>query len=224
MNEIILASQSPRRKMLLRNLIDPFFVVNADIDEGQVQGETPAEFVLRLAEEKALKGGQNLITSDLNHAYVIGADTIVVDGEEILGKPSDQADAIRVLEQLKGRTHQVLSGIALHDLSRNETRTRLVCTEVEMREYTEDEIQKYVNSGDPLDKAGSYGIQNPDFDPAPNLAGCFANVMGLPLCHLAVLMAQMEIEPDQRVAHKCQTSINYQCPIHHEVLSELKDL
>ena len=152
---------------------------------------------------------------------VIGADTIVVDGEEILGKPLDEADAVRVLNQLKGKTHQVLSGIALHDLSTDEVQTRLVCTEVEMREYTEDEIQEYVASGDPMDKAGSYGIQNRDFNPTPEFNGCHANVMGLPLCHLAVLMSKMGVEVDHRVAEHCQKSIDYQCPVYGEILAEM---
>jgi len=222
MTEFILASKSPRRKTLLRNLIDPFIVVNSEVEEQEIPGEKPPELVKRLAKEKALQGGANISPNSLKNALVIGADTIVVDGEEVLGKPLDQADAARILEQLKGRTHQVLSGIALYDLSSGEIQARLVCTEVEMREYTEDEIQEYIASGDPLDKAGAYGIQNRDFNPAPKFYGCFANVMGLPLCHLAVLMNEMGLDPDHRVAERCQESIEYQCPVYDDILAGMK--
>jgi septum formation protein len=222
MTEFILASKSPRRKTLLRNLIDPFIVVNSDVDERENPGEKPDEFVMRLAKEKALKGGAGVLTNSFENGFVVGADTIVVDGTEILGKPQDQMDAARILEQLRGKTHKVLSGIALYNLSTGEIQTRLVCTEVVMREYTDDEIQDYIASGDPLDKAGAYGIQNRDFNPAPEFYGCFANVMGLPLCHLAVLMKEMGIETDHRVADRCQDSIDYQCPIYADVLAGMK--
>lgn len=222
MTEFILASKSPRRKTLLRNLIDSFIVVNTEVEEQEIPGESPPELVKRLAQEKAIQGGASLSPNSLKNALVIGADTIVVDGEEVLGKPLDQADAARILKKLKGKTHQVLSGIALYDLSSGDIQTRLVCTEVEMREYTEDEIKKYIASGDPLDKAGAYGIQNPDFNPAPQFYGCFANVMGLPLCHLAVLMKEMGIETDHRVAERCQESIEYQCPVYDDILAGMK--
>ena len=222
MTEFILASKSPRRKTLLRNLIDPFIVVNSDVDEREIPGENPDEFVVRLAKEKALKGGAGVLTNSLENAFVLGADTIVVDGTEILGKPQDQMDAARILEQLRDKTHQVLSGIALYNLSTREIQTRLVCTEVVMREYTDDEIRDYIASGDPMDKAGAYGIQNRDFNPAPEFFGCFANVMGLPLCHLAVIMKEMGIETDHRVADRCQDSIDYQCPIYADVLAGTK--
>jgi len=222
MTEFILASKSPRRKDLLRNLIDPFIVVNSDVDEREIPGEKPDEFVMRLAKEKALEGGAGVSTYSLDNSFVLGADTIVVDGTEILGKPLDPLDAARILDQLRGKTHQVLSGITLYNLSAGEIQTQLVCTEVEMREYTDDEIQDYIASGDPLDKAGAYGIQNRDFNPAPNLCGCFANVMGLPLCHLAVLMTDMGIDTDHRVADRCQNSIDYQCPIYADVLAGMK--
>ncbi len=219
MIEFILASKSPRRKMLLRNLIDPFIVVNSEVEESKIPGESPDDFVLRLAKEKALKGGADILASSLENAMVIGADTIVVDEGEILGKPLDEADAVRILNQLRGKTHRVLSGIALYNLSIGEVQTRLVCTEVEMREYTEEEIKEYVASGDPLDKAGAYGIQNRDFDPAPEFYDCYANVMGLPLCHLAVLMKDMGVESDRSVAKRCQDSIEYQCPVYDEILT-----
>jgi len=222
MTEFILASKSPRRKTLLRNLIDPFFVVNSEVDERGIPGEKPDDFVLRLAREKAFTGGKGVLAKSPDNTFVVGADTIVVDGTEILGKPLDEMDAARILKQLRGKTHKVLSSIALYNLSTGDIQTRLVCTEVVMREYTDDEIQDYITSGDPMDKAGAYGIQNSDFNPARELFGCFANVMGLPLCHLAVLMKEVGIETDHTVANRCQESINYQCPIYSDVLAGKK--
>jgi MAF protein len=207
--------------MLLRNLIDPFIVIQPEVDELEIVGERPDDYVIRLAKEKALRGRAGLLPGSLNNTFVIGADTIVVDGEEILGKPRDPADAVRILGQLGGKNHQVLSGIAVFNLALEDVRTRLVCTEVEMREYTEDEIQAYVASGDPLDKAGAYGIQNRDFNPAPKFRGCYANVMGLPLCHLAVLLKEMGIESNPKVAERCQASIEYKCPVYAEILGGL---
>lgn len=203
---------------MLRNLIDTFLVVNSDVEEQVLSDERPDEFVIRLAREKALKGGEGVVQNSLQSAFVIGADTIVVDGDEILGKPQDGKDAARILEQLRGRTHQVLSGIALYNLSSGDVQSRLVCTEVKMREYTEDEVHNYITSGDPLDKAGAYGIQNRDFNPAPELTGCYANVMGLPLCHLAVLMNDMGIKADSKVAERCQEWIDHQCPVFADIL------
>lgn len=222
MREFILASKSPRRKSLLRNLIDPFIVINSNVEEKEIPGEKPDDFVIRLAKEKAMKGRAGVSADLLEHAFVLGADTIVVDGTEILGKPRDQLDAARILKQLRGKTHQVFSAIALNDLSTGDVQTRLVCTDVKMREYTDDEIQGYIVSGDPLDKAGAYGIQNRDFNPAPEFSGCFANVMGLPLCDLAVLMKDMGFELDRGVADRCQKSIDYRCPIYAEVLAGVK--
>jgi len=222
MTEFILASKSPRRKTLLQNLIDPFFVVNSEVDERGIPGEKPDDFVLRLAREKAFTGGKGVLAKSPDNTFVVGADTIVVDGTEILGKPLDEMDAARILKQLRGKTHKVLSSIALYNLSTGDIQTRLVCTEVVMREYTDDEIQDYITSGDPMDKAGAYGIQNSDFNPARELFGCFANVMGLPLCHLAVLMKEVGIETDHTVANRCQESINYQCPIYSDVLAGKK--
>lgn len=218
MAEFILASKSPRRKMLLRNLIDHFVVINPEVLEQENPGETPTAFVRRLAKEKALEAGTAIAQSSLGDVVIIAADTIVVDKDEILGKPRDQQDAHRILNQLNGKTHQVLSGIALYQPAEKNIQTKVVCTDVLMREYTENEIQKYINSGDPMDKAGAYAIQNRDFNPAPAFRDCYANVMGLPLCHLAVLMKEMGYKGDEMVAESCQESIHYQCPVYAGIL------
>jgi MAF protein len=219
MTEFILASKSPRRQMLLRNLINHFIVLETDIDETIQPGEDPADFVLRLASEKAFAAGKKLEESTLQNVVVIAADTIVVDKEKVLGKPIDAADAKNILDRLKNRTHQVLSGIALYKLETGKIRSSMVLTEVRMRNYTETEVQEYINSGDPFDKAGAYAIQNDSFNPAPDFEGCFANVMGLPLCHLSLLLEKENLEIDSRVADRCQESIHYQCPVYSQILT-----
>lgn len=218
MNEFILASKSPRRRTLLRNLVDPFLVIDPDIEEKGTPNETPVDLVRRIASDKALHGGEMISLSSISNAWIIAADTIVVDGDQIIGKPKGEKDAARVLKKLRGKTHQVLSGIALYNPGGSDPQIEVVCSEVEMREYTEDEIQAYIASGDPLDKAGAYAIQNQDFDPAPGFQDCFANVMGLPLCHLAVLLRKNDLETNHQVAQRCQASIQYQCPVYRKIL------
>jgi MAF protein len=219
MTEFILASKSPRRQMLLRNLINHFIVMETDIDETIQSGENPSDFVLRLASEKAFAAGKKLEESALQEVIVIAADTIVVDREKVLGKPIDAEDAINILDRLKNRTHQVLSGIAVYQLETRKIRSRMVLTEVRMRNYTGAEVQEYVNSGDPFDKAGAYAIQNDSFNPVPDFNGCFANVMGLPLCHLSLLLREETLETDLRVADRCQESIHYRCPVYSQILT-----
>ncbi len=205
--------------MLLRNLINHFIVLETDIDETTQSGEDPPDFVLRLASEKAFAAGKKLDESTLQNLVVIAADTIVVDREKMLGKPNDAADAKNILDRLKNRTHQVLSGIAVYQLETQQIQSRTVLTEVKMRNYSEKEVREYINSGDPFDKAGAYAIQNDMFNPAPDFEGCFANVMGLPLCHLSLLLREVNLEMDSRVADRCQESIHYQCPVYSQILT-----
>jgi septum formation protein len=219
MNEFILASKSPRRKALLRNLIESFIIINPDIEETRTKGETPEAYVLRICKSKAQAVGKMVNPSPGCDWVVIAADTIVVDGDRILGKPEDKFQAVEMLTELRGRTHTVFSGLAVFDVSKAEIQTRIVSSKVFMRMYTEEEVNAYVASGDPMDKAGAYAIQNHQFDPAPDYDDCFANVMGLPLCHLAMLLNEMDRPGLFDVAERCQESIHYQCPIFSEILS-----
>ena len=223
MTDVVLASKSPRRQELLRNLVEQFLVINTEVDEKVNRGEGPAEFVLRMAKEKALSAGERLAGNPGLDLLVIGADTIVVDGDEILGKPRDEEHARRILRQLNGKNHQVLSGIATYKVQDRKISTRLVKTEVKMRSYTELEIQAYIDSGDPFDKAGAYAIQNPAFDPVPHHQDCYANVMGLPLCDLSVLMEEAGAEIHEFIAERCQDSIQFQCPVFKKRLSSEPD-
>lgn len=233
-NVLILASNSPRRRQLLALGGWKFGVSVADIDERQLPAESPGDYVLRLARTKAHKSAENA-----DHgSVVIAADTTVVDGDEILGKPVDELDAVRMLKRLRGHTHQVYTGLALlrvsdsHTLRHRSGRecagarrqaqdsalTDLSVTDVPMRNYSDEEIDAYVQTGDPLDKAGAYAIQHAHFHPVENLAGCFASVMGLPLCRLTYLLGQFEIYPAEEVGLRCQAELQYDCPVSAAIL------
>ena len=211
---LILASNSPRRQQLLALGGWSFSVLAADVDESQLPGEAPEEYVLRLAERKARKSAESADDEQL----VIAADTSVVDAGEILGKPVDEADAVRMLKRLRGHTHQVYTGLALLRKSDGRLLSDLTVTDVPMRDYSDEEIEAYVRTGDPLDKAGAYGIQHPDFQPVETLNGCFASVMGLPLCRLTDLLGQFDITPRSPAGVRCQAENQYDCQISSAVL------
>ena len=213
-NSLILASNSPRRRQLLSLGGWTFKVTVADVDESQHIGEAPGDYVLRLAKTKACKSAEGAPPGSV----IIAADTTVVDGNDILGKPVDDQDAIRMLKRLRGHTHQVYTGIALLRVGDGHSLTDLSVTDVPMRNYSNKEIDAYVQTGDPLDKAGAYAIQHPDFHPVENMKGCFASVMGLPLCRLTYLLKQFDIFPAADVNLRCQAEIQYDCPISSAIL------
>lgn len=214
MINLVLASSSPRRKQLLSLGNWKFEVIVSDIDESQHAGETPENYVLRLAKEKTLAVAQKSSPESI----VIGSDTSVIDGDEILGKPKDAQDAIRMLKQLRGRTHQVYTGLAIYRLSDQSMSTELSITNVPMREYGDEEIMVYVDTGDPLDKAGAYAIQHPDFQPVHSMSGCYAGVMGLPMCHVVRALEKFGLQPQADVPKACQSLLNYQCPVSSAIL------
>jgi septum formation protein len=166
----------------------PFEVHVADVDERAGHRERAPELVARLSRAKALA-----VAGRMPHAAVIGADTIVVLDGEILGKPASAAKAAAMLRRLRDRPHQVYSGVTLCPPEHGAPRTAVVESTVWMRPYSDAEIAAYVASGDPLDKAGAYAIQNPAFHPVARLEGCYASVMGLPLCQVAELLAQIGV-------------------------------
>jgi septum formation protein len=211
---LVLASGSPRRRQLLSLLGIPFVVKAADVDERQLAGEAPTELALRVSQAKALAVG-SVRSDDL----VVAADTIVVLGGKVLGKPVDTQDAARMLVQLRGRAHVVYSGVAVwHPASRRMV-SELGESLVWMREYTDGEIAAYVESCDPLDKAGAYAIQHPDFRPVERVEGCWLNVMGLPLCHVARALAGFGVVLPAAVPGACQAFSQRTCTVHHQVLA-----
>ena len=210
---LILASNSPRRRQLLALTGIPFVVLVADVDESQLKNEKPGDYVLRLAETKA-----RAIHAEADQ-IVLAADTTVVDGLDILGKPKDAAEATVMLKRLHGHAHQVYTGIALLRKSDGLLLTDLCVTDVPMRDYSDEEIQAYVATGDPLDKAGAYAIQHPGFHPVARMDGCFASVMGLPVCHVILQMRKMNLQPDTSFFAGCETLLEYNCPVSNAILN-----
>ncbi len=172
---LILASSSPRRQELLRAAGIAFEVHAAHINEDQLPGEPALEYALRLAQEKA-----QAVAQHYPQQYVLGADTIVVVDAEVLGKPRDAEDAVRMLRLLSGRGHQVTTAVSLISPGAH-AQTRSCTTQVHFRKLAEDEIQQYVTGGEPMDKAGAYAIQGGASRWTDRMEGEFSNVVGLPL-------------------------------------------
>jgi len=184
---LILASASPRRQLLLKQMGLQFSVAPMDLDETVQPGERPADYVQRMAREKALAGYRAIAASSWD-ALVLGADTSVVSGQQILGKPADRIGARAMLEGLSGRTHQVMTAVALagsHGVS-----VKLVVTDVAFRPLAQDEIDAYLETDEPWDKAGAYGIQGRGGIFVEHLAGSYSAVVGLPLRETAELLSE----------------------------------
>jgi septum formation protein len=178
---LVLASASPRRQDLLRNAHISFAVQPADINETPRAGEDPRPYAERLAREKALAVWQTR-----PHDVVLGADTIVVIDQTILGKPADAADAARMLRLLSGRSHQVITAVCIVrpgklSAQEHEVTTASEATLVTMHELSEEEIQEYIATGEPMDKAGAYAIQGVASRWIPRIEGDYSNVVGLPV-------------------------------------------
>lgn len=210
---LLLASQSPRRRELLTLLGLSFDVTVADVAEIPQAGEPPAALVIRLSQAKA-----RAVTTDPD-TLVLACDTVVALDGELLGKPRDAVDATATLRRLRGRSHTVHSAITLLETATGRALTGTVETQVMMRSYTDSEIAAYVASGDPLDKAGAYAIQHTEFHPVSEIRGCYANVMGLPLCHLTHCLRSWAIEPPRDVPAACQARTGCHCALYATILN-----
>jgi septum formation protein len=186
---IVLASASPRRRELLAQAGFTFIVQAANIPEERRADETPARFVLRLAEEKARAVWAVRHATEHGELVVLAADTIVHLDGEVLGKPVDAEDARRMLLLLAGRTHQVLTGVAV--LAGERCVTAVETTQVTFSTIGEDELGRYIASGEPMDKAGAYGIQGYAARWIPRIEGDYNNVVGLPIARTVALLAQI---------------------------------
>jgi septum formation protein len=211
---LILASRSPRRRDLLRLLGLPFVGRASAVSEDRRADESPAEYARRLSREKA---GAAAASAD-GGALILACDTVVVDGDDVLGKPVDSAEAAAILKRLAGRDHHVYTAATLLDTADGRTMTVLADSPVTMRAYTDREVADYVATGDPFDKAGAYAIQHEGFHPVEGFAHCFANVMGLPLCHVTRLLRAFGVEPAANVPAACQAHIGYACPVYQAIL------
>lgn len=187
---LVLASASPRRRALLAELGLPYDTDHADLDETPLPGEEAPDYVARLALAKA-----RAVAERLESALVLGADTTVVLGGQVVGKPADAAAAEAILWSLRGRSHEVMTAVAVVDAGDGRCWTGSATTRVWMRAYTAAEIRAYVATGDPLDKAGAYAIQHPAFQPVDRIEGSRTNVIGLPLALTADLLRRAGLRP-----------------------------
>lgn len=212
---LYLASASPRRRLLVQALGLPVTSGTAPVDEEALQAvftglsNQLGEYLARCkaaAAAHALAVAPDCQEADPDDMLVIGADTTVLLDDEVLSKPADPAEASATLRRLRGRTHTVVTGVALarpatscQEIAPHSTR---VATRVTMRVYSDDEIATYVATGDPMDKAGAYAVQHGDFKPVAQIEGCYTAVVGLPLCALAALITEMTgTAPQPRLAH-----------------------
>jgi MAF protein len=211
---LTLASNSPRRRQLLALGKREFGVAVSNIDESVLADENPRDYVLRLAEAKARAVAEQVDANQI----VIGSDTTVALGDAILGKPEDEAEARSMLKRLRGKTHQVYTAVAVYRRVDNKIETELCSIDVPMRNYSDDEIESYIRTGDPMDKAGAYAIQHPEFNPVESMRGCYAGVMGLPLCHLTRALKKFNVGISADIALECQAYLKYACPVSDAIL------
>ncbi len=211
--ELILASHSPRRRELLALLGLPFRVLAAQTDESNHPAEATVEMVARLALAKARD-----IAAAHPSALVLGFDTSVALDTETLGKPADAEQARAMLRRMRGRPHIVYTGIALVENGRETVVTAR--TLVRMRDYTNEELAAYVACDNPMDKAGAYAIQSTSFHPVASWDGCYANVMGLPLCHLVHALQTWGITPPADVPTACQSYTGQPCTAFPAILQQ----
>lgn len=228
-----MASASPRRRQFISELGFAHTTAAADIDESPRPGEQAEPLAARLALGKAMAVANSLPAAQ-GPALVIGADTVVALDGQLLGKPADTDEATRMLVALRGRVHQVHSGLAVVYV---DTKTELLCeattdaspdsvknsvfpepsqvivntSHVTMRPYSDAEIAAYIATGDPLDKAGAYAIQHRGFDPVAQLDGCPSGVMGLPVADLLMLLTRFGVAVDCPVASLCQRLTGLAC-------------
>ena len=210
-----LASNSPRRREILTWAGWKLETTSSNGDETMLENEAPEQYVRRVAELKSRVDLSNASDSDI----IISADTIVVFDGKILGKPKDSRDAAEMLAAMRAREHWVMTAIAVRRADKNSARLELCRSKVRMRAYSDAEIQTYVDSGDPLDKAGAYAIQDRGFHPAENFAGCMASVMGMPLCHLERLLRRDADYTWTDWPSICQKKLEYTCPITSRVMA-----
>jgi MAF protein len=196
------------------------------VDENPLPGESPQAYVLRLAEAKARAAWQRWAGEFIEGTIFLGADTTVALDGDTLGKPDSPADARRMLALLRDRAHQVWTGLALvRHPDGNLTRDACI-SQVSMRPYSDDEMSAYISSGDPLDKAGAYAIQHTGFQPVLAVNGCYANVVGLPVCRLGALLRatgdpRLSLPSGKAIWQNCQEATSVPCQVYQSVLGSV---
>ncbi|MDX1613125.1 MAG: Maf family protein [Candidatus Promineifilaceae bacterium] len=210
----VLASASPRRRELIRLLGFQWEILAANIDEDSIHHTDPTVDVMHTALHKA----RAVATTVAQMAVIVGADTTVILDDRKLDKPSDIDEARDMLRILRGREHQVHTGLAIIRVPEWEAVLDVATMSVPMRAYSDSELELYLASGDPLDKAGAYAIQHPDFRPVIDFQDCYAGVIGLPLCHLTRALRAIGISVPVDTATVCQLSLDYPCPVFERIL------
>ena len=187
-DSIVLASESTRRVDILRTLGISFSIIPPDIDETKRAEETPQEFVKRISYEKASKVGKHFPDK-----WVIAADTIVVLKGKVLGKPNNERDAFNMLKTLRGKWHKVITGYCVLNLLKNVVYRDMVETKVFLRHMTDDEINRYIKTSEPMGKAGSYAVQGKGGYMVKEIKGSYTNVVGLPICEVAEALLSLGV-------------------------------
>ncbi len=186
--DIVLASASPRRHEMLSRLGISFQTVPSHADETILAGESAEDHVIRLSCDKALEVARR---PSQTGRWFIGSDTVVVRDQTILGKPADQEEAITMLSSLSGRSHKVISGYAVHDRESGHIISAAVATKVFFKDLTRQEIEGYIATGEPADKAGAYAIQGIGSFMVPKIEGSYTNVVGMPLCEVIAALEEL---------------------------------
>jgi septum formation protein len=215
--EVILASRSPRRRELLRLLNVPFRVLTPKTQEdGDYRSPATLEAAM-LARRKALS-----VARENPNALVMAADTLVVLDDWVMGKPPDAASAREMLLALRDREHRVVTGLAVARPGAARPDAQTVETRVWMRHYADREITDYIARGEPFDKAGAYAIQDDVFRPVEEIDGCYANVMGLPLCHLAVALERSGLDLGSVSPHRaCEVHLGRRCLVGLRIIARI---
>jgi MAF protein len=214
--QFILASQSPRRRELMQLLGFPFQVMAANVDEDSVTISDPVPNVVQTARLKLNAIAEQLNTAVLPpHTFILAADTTVAFAGEMLNKPANEQEAWQMLHRLRNRQHEVHTGFVLLEPGSGREWERVSTAVVTMRPYSNAEIEAYVATGDPFDKAGAYAIQHPQFRPVAHLQGCYCNVMGLPVCDLLMALADFlapEVLAPVDLTAVQKAHLHYPCP------------
>ena len=204
---LVLASASPRRRELLAEMGLEFQIVPSDVPEEPKPGEPAGEVVRRLSADKALA-----VSANVGQGLVIGADSMVVLEGQVIGKPSDAAEARLMLLRLRGTRHQVATGITVVDAASGRYLSDSMFSNITLRDLSDEEIDASIASGTPLDKAGAYAVQDADLRPAQSWDGCYSNIVGLPLCRLGEMLVELgyTLPPDwpEKASQVCGDS----CP------------
>ncbi len=206
LTQLLLASQSPRRREILAWAGIPFQALASHTDETPVKDEPPLALVARLALAKA----QAIRPPD--GAWILAADTIVALSGCALGKPANATEAREMLLRLRADRHEVHTAVVLRNARQDHELVRCVTTHVWMRTYSDAEVERYIASGDPFDKAGGYAIQHPDFHPVDHIERCYANVVGLPLCAVIASLHEGGLSFPLDVPLFCLEHFGYHCP------------